>query len=164
MSEELKGLVVLAVTMLYIVMLAIKFRSPWNRLVRRMAVFCRRSLMEALLLAVAVAGVVHQGATKGTNGNDRATSESGNAEVFRHEDMDVSNDGGMTRSGCPEDGIRFIAFAVDTNAVHIAVSLPLGLDVPEMMRLADMLRLKGVKLPQGIMTVDEMAVELCRSK
>ena len=40
----------------------------------------------------------------------------------------------------------------------------LGLDVPEMMRLADMLRLKGVKLPQGIMTVDEMAVELCRSK
>ena len=131
MSEELKGLVVLAVTMLYIVMLAIKFRSLWNRLVRRMTVFCRRPLMEVLLLTVAVAGVVHQGATKGTNGNDRATSEAGNVGVVKHEDMEETNDGDRNRSGCSEDGIRFTAFAVDTNAVHLAVSLPLGLDLPD---------------------------------
>jgi len=42
--------------------------------------------------------------------------------------------------------------------------LELGLDVPEMMRLARMLRERGVALPEGIMTVNEMAVELCRLK
>ena len=42
--------------------------------------------------------------------------------------------------------------------------LALGLDVPEMMKLAARLRASGVKLPKGIMTVDEMAVELCRLK
>ena len=33
-----------------------------------------------------------------------------------------------------------------------------------MMKLAHMLRQEGVKLPDGIMTVNEMAVELCRLK
>ena len=42
--------------------------------------------------------------------------------------------------------------------------ISLGLDVPEMMKLAQMLRDKGVALPEGIMTVNEMAVELCRLK
>ena len=42
--------------------------------------------------------------------------------------------------------------------------LALGLDVPEMMKLADRLRAAGVQLPEGIMTVNEMAVELCRLK
>ncbi|MGI6240168.1 MAG: energy-coupling factor transporter ATPase [Christensenellales bacterium] len=40
----------------------------------------------------------------------------------------------------------------------------LGLDVPEMARLAGILRGRGVDLPEGIMTVQEMEVELCRSK
>lgn len=40
----------------------------------------------------------------------------------------------------------------------------LGLDVPEMVDLAGQLRAKGVPLPEGLMTVDEMAVELCRLK
>ena len=40
----------------------------------------------------------------------------------------------------------------------------LGLDVPEMMKLAAQLRRSGVDLPGDIMTVDEMAVELCRLK
>ena len=42
--------------------------------------------------------------------------------------------------------------------------LSLGLDVPEMMKLARMLREAGVRLPEGLMTVNEMAVELCRKK
>ena len=42
--------------------------------------------------------------------------------------------------------------------------LSLGLDVPEMMKLARMLREAGVELPEGLMTVNEMAVELCRKK
>lgn len=40
----------------------------------------------------------------------------------------------------------------------------LGLDVPEMMKLAHMLREKGIPLTKEIMTVNEMAVELCRLK
>ena len=40
--------------------------------------------------------------------------------------------------------------------------LSLGLDVPEMMKLADALRKAGVNLKPGLMTVNEMAVELCR--
>jgi energy-coupling factor transport system ATP-binding protein len=40
----------------------------------------------------------------------------------------------------------------------------LGLDVPEMVNLAGRLRSEGVPLPGGVLTVDEMVVELCRLK
>ena len=42
--------------------------------------------------------------------------------------------------------------------------LSLGLDVPGMMKLAGQLRKEGLPLPEGIMTVNEMVVELCRLK
>ena len=42
--------------------------------------------------------------------------------------------------------------------------LALGLDVPRMMKLAQQLREAGIPLPEGVMTVNEMAVELCRLK
>lgn len=37
-----------------------------------------------------------------------------------------------------------------------------GLEVPEMMELSHQLRAAGVALPQGILNVEEMVVELCR--
>ena len=40
--------------------------------------------------------------------------------------------------------------------------LALGLDVPEMMKLARMLKAGGLKLPEGLMTVNEMAHALTR--
>jgi len=40
----------------------------------------------------------------------------------------------------------------------------MGLDAPQMAVLADALRRKGLSLPEGVMTVEEMAVELCRLK
>lgn len=40
----------------------------------------------------------------------------------------------------------------------------LGLDVPEMARLAGILRASGLDIAPGIMTVTEMEVELCRSR
>ena len=40
--------------------------------------------------------------------------------------------------------------------------LLLGLDVPEMARLAALLRAGGMPIRNGIMRIDEMAVELCR--
>ena len=42
--------------------------------------------------------------------------------------------------------------------------LSLGLDVPEMMKLAAKLNAAGVKVPIDVMNVEEMAVELCRLK
>ena len=39
-----------------------------------------------------------------------------------------------------------------------------GLDVPEMMKLAAKLREAGVNVPKDVLTVEEMAVELCRLK
>ena len=42
--------------------------------------------------------------------------------------------------------------------------LALGLDVPEMMKLARLLRQAGLELSDDPMTVDEMAVALCRLK
>ena len=42
--------------------------------------------------------------------------------------------------------------------------LALGLEIPEMMKLAALLRRAGIQLPDAVMTVDEMAVELCRLK
>ncbi len=40
--------------------------------------------------------------------------------------------------------------------------LSLGLDVPEMMKLAARLRASGVRVPKDIMNVEEMAVALCQ--
>lgn len=42
--------------------------------------------------------------------------------------------------------------------------LELGLDVPQMMKMAHKLRREGIDLPEDILTVDEMVVELCRLK
>ena len=42
--------------------------------------------------------------------------------------------------------------------------LQLGLDVPEMMKLSHKLRKAGVNIPADVLTVEEMAVELCRLK
>lgn len=40
----------------------------------------------------------------------------------------------------------------------------LGLETPEMMRLAHELRREGLHFPEDVMTVEEMAVEICRLK
>ena len=42
--------------------------------------------------------------------------------------------------------------------------LDMGLDVPEMMKLAAKLRASGVNVADDVLTIDEMAVELCRLK
>ena len=42
--------------------------------------------------------------------------------------------------------------------------LEMGLDVPEMMKLAAKLRAAGANVPADVLTIDEMAVELCRLK
>ena len=47
---------------------------------------------------------------------------------------------------------------------NVDEALQLGLDVPEMMKLSHKLRKAGVEIPADVLTVEEMAVELCRLK
>ena len=65
----------------------------------------------------------------------------------------VMDDGTIALEGAPKEVFE------QTGTVRA-----LGLDVPEMTELAGRLRGDGAKLPRGILTVEEMAVELCRLK
>lgn len=65
----------------------------------------------------------------------------------------VMDDGKIAMLGAPRE-----VFA------HVDEIRALGLDVPEMMRLAAELRRKGLKLGAVTMTVEEMVEELCRLK
>ena len=65
----------------------------------------------------------------------------------------VMDDGKIAMLGAPRE-----VFA------HVDEIRALGLDVPEMMRLAAELRRKGLKLDAETMTVEEMVEELCRLK
>jgi len=63
-------------------------------------------------------------------------------------------DGGLLRAeGAPKEVFRQTALLNES-----------GLDVPEMTSLAQALRQGGLALPDDILTVDEMVVELCRLK
>lgn len=65
----------------------------------------------------------------------------------------VMDQGRIALTGMPRD-----VFAQSSRV------LALGLDVPEMMKLGRLLRAVGVDVPADTMTVDEMAVSLCRLK
>ena len=65
----------------------------------------------------------------------------------------VMDDSSVVLEGAPRE--------VFTNVDQI---MKLGLDVPEMMKLSACLRKAGIDIPKDILTVDEMAVELCRLK
>ena len=65
----------------------------------------------------------------------------------------VMDDGDIALEGMPKEVFE-----------HAAKVRALGLDVPEMTELAGELRCEGIDLPHGILTVEEMAVELCRLK
>ena len=65
----------------------------------------------------------------------------------------VMDQGRIALTGMPRD-----VFAQSSRV------LALGLDVPEMMKLGRLLRAVGVDVPTDTMTVDEMAVSLCRLK
>ena len=65
----------------------------------------------------------------------------------------VMDDGDVALEGTPRE--------VFENVERVRA---LGLDVPEMTELAGSLRSEAIPLPKGILTVEEMAVELCRLK
>ncbi len=74
-------------------------------------------------------------------------------EAARADRVCVMDDGRIVLEGTPRE--------VFPNVEQI---LGLGLDVPEMMKLAMVLAKAGVNVPKDVLTVDEMAVELCRLK
>lgn len=65
----------------------------------------------------------------------------------------VMNDGGVVMDGTPRKVFR-----------HVSEVKALGLDVPEMTELALELNRAGLDMPTDILTVDEMAEEICRLK
>lgn len=74
-------------------------------------------------------------------------------EAAKADRVAVMADGKLVMEGGPRD-----VFARE------AEIRALGLDVPEMARLAGILRKAGLDIAEGIMTVTEMEVELCRSR
>ncbi|MBQ8507285.1 MAG: energy-coupling factor transporter ATPase [Clostridia bacterium] len=74
-------------------------------------------------------------------------------EAVRADRVCVMEDGKIQLTGTPRE-----VFANVDKVLHC------GLDVPEMMKLAAKLKKHGVQLSQNTLTVDEMAVELCRLK
>ena len=72
-------------------------------------------------------------------------------EAVQADRVVVMDAGSIVLQGAPRD--------VFSNVEQV---LALGLDVPEMARLAALLRAGGMPIRNGIMRIDEMAVELCR--
>ncbi|MDO4370624.1 MAG: energy-coupling factor transporter ATPase [Clostridia bacterium] len=72
-------------------------------------------------------------------------------EAVQADRVVVMDAGSIVLQGAPRD--------VFSNVDQV---LALGLDVPEMARLAALLRAGGMPIRNGIMRIDEMAVELCR--
>ena len=74
-------------------------------------------------------------------------------EAVQADRVVVMEDGKIQLQGTPRE-----VFA------NVDKVLQLGLDVPEMMRLSKKLRKAGLDIPADVLTVEEMAVELCRLK
>jgi len=74
-------------------------------------------------------------------------------EALKSDRVLVMDEGRIALEGSPREVF------MRTDAIHA-----MGLDVPAMARLAAELRQEGLHLPPDIMTVEEMAVELCRSR
>lgn len=74
-------------------------------------------------------------------------------EAAKADRLIIMSDGKVATQGTPKE--------VFSRAESV---LPLGLDVPEMTKMALSLRKKGLDLPQDILSVDEMVVNLCRLK
>ena len=72
-------------------------------------------------------------------------------EALKSDRVLVMDEGRIALEGTPREVF------MQTDAIH-----RMGLDVPQMGRLAAELRREGLQLPPDIMTVEEMAVELCR--
>lgn len=128
MSDELKMSATLLAMAFYAVVLGAKLWPLLRRPLRRAVAFCRGRAVDAVVAVVFFGVAVHCGATKSTNGNDRVASECGSTETCKFETA-IGEE--MTRDAGVEGELRFTYFAVDTNAVHFAASLPAGIELPE---------------------------------
>ena len=63
-----------------------------------------------------------------------------------------------------EDGKMVVAGKPREVFSQVDKVLACGLDVPEITKLAAKLRRKGLNIPENLLTVNEMAAELCRSR
>ena len=117
-------------TVIYAVMLVAALHSPG--IYPFVPVFARlkKRHAEDVLLVIFVFGAICAGGSKGTNGNNRASHDV--STVLRQPESGlVLRDGAKRDATQTSEELRFTSFAVDTNAVHFAVSLPSGASLPE---------------------------------
>ncbi len=128
---NLKVLAALFAAAFYTTLLGVMLWPFFRLPLRRCAAFCRRRTTEAAAAIVFLAIAIHCGATKNTNGNDRAASECGSAAVCKYENVETATGEEMTRDAGVEEELRFTDFSAGTNAVHFAASVPPGIELPE---------------------------------
>lgn len=128
MSDELKTFATLLAMAFYAAVLGAKLWPFLRRPLQRACAFCRGRAVDAVVAVVFFGIAIHCGATKSTNGNGRVASECGSVGV-RKSETSIGEE--MTREAGAGSELRFTYFAVDTNAVHFAASLPPCIDLPE---------------------------------
>ncbi|MBQ8112111.1 MAG: hypothetical protein IJ146_02785 [Kiritimatiellae bacterium] len=129
MTEKWKVFAAVAAMALFAGMTFVKLRLLWRRPLHRAVAFCRMSAASALFLAALLVGVVRHGVSKVARETDRASRSSPSTQRLTETEQPLRDgDGGPP---LPPEVIRFTVFAVDTNAVHFAASLPPDIDLPE---------------------------------
>lgn len=118
MDSDIKAWATLAAAAFYAALLGVKLWPLCRRPLLRGVAFCRRQTIEAIVAAVFTGIAVHCGATKSTNGNDRAGSlwdvSRRGAEVQR-EDVHL-------RDGASETNLWFTCIERQTNSVLIGAA------------------------------------------
>lgn len=128
---NVKLLATLFAAVFYTTLIGVKLWPFLRRPVRRVCAFCRGRAVDAVVAVVFFGVAIHCGATKSTNGNDRAAREYGSVSSCESENEETDTCGKMTRDAVVEEELRFTDFSVGTNAVHFAAFLPPCIDLPE---------------------------------
>ena len=118
MDSDIKAWATFAAAAFYAALLGVKLWPLCRRPLLRGVAFCRRQTIEAIVAAVFTGIAVHCGATKSTNGNDRAGSlwdVSRRGEEVQREDVHL-------RDGASETNLWFTCIERQTNSVLIGAA------------------------------------------
>ena len=130
MSVDFKALIAILSVVFYTIALCVWLRGAILNAFNAISSRVKKRQVEDILLVFFVFGAICAGGSKGTNGNNRASHDV--STVLRQPESGlVLRDGAKRDATQTSEELRFTSFAVDTNAVHFAVSLPSGASLPE---------------------------------
>ena len=130
MSVDFKALITILTMVFYAVALCVWFRGAILNAFSAISSRLQKRQVEDILLVLFVFGAIYAGGSKGTNGNNRASHDV--STVLRQPESSLVLHDGATRDAVQSsEELRFTSFAVGTNAVHFAVSLPSAASLPE---------------------------------